>query len=54
MGYLQNFVTPSRRNQSKELASASSETSNHAKNEAYRHPQEKSDPKSRTEHQECL
>ena len=41
MGYLQNFVMPSRRNQSRELASASSETSNHTKNEAYRHPQEK-------------
>ena len=45
MGYLQNFVTPSRRNQSRELASASSETRNHAKNEAYRLPQEKSHPR---------
>ena len=45
MGYLQNFVTPSRRNQSRERASASSETRNHAKNEANRLPQEKSHPR---------
>ena len=45
MGYLQNVVMPSRRNQSGESASASSETRNHAKNEACRLPQVKSHPR---------
>ena len=45
MGYLQNVVMPSRRNQSGESASASSETKNHAKNEACRLPQVKSHPR---------
>ena len=44
MGYLQSFVMPSRRNQSRESASDSSETRNHAKNEAYL-PPEKSHPR---------
>ena len=45
MGYLHNFVMPSRGNQSSESASASCNTANHAKNEAYRFPQEKSHPR---------
>ena len=45
MGYLQNFVMPSRGNQSSECASASSNTGNHAKNEACRLPQVKSHPR---------
>jgi len=44
VGYLQSFVMPSRRNQSRERASDSSETRNHATNEAYL-PPEKSHPR---------
>ena len=40
MGFLQNFVMPSRRNQSRERANASSETRNLDKNEAYLPPKE--------------
>lgn len=38
MGFLQNFVVPSRRNQSSKRGNASSETRNHNKKEAYLPP----------------
>lgn len=44
IGYIQNYVVPSRRNGNRERASASSEKRNHAKNKAYL-PQDKSQPR---------